>query len=62
MRCKCEEANGKGLTGDLYTCIPCGMLCILPAWLQALREAIAALYENLKPEQLVVRVPEEGAQ
>jgi hypothetical protein len=36
------------------------MLCLLPALLQALREAIAALYENLKSEQLVVCVPEEG--
>jgi hypothetical protein len=31
------------------------------SWLQALREAIAALHEKLKPEQLLVCVPEEGA-
>jgi hypothetical protein len=37
------------------------MLCLPPSLLQALREAIAALYDNLKPEQLVVCVPEEGA-
>jgi hypothetical protein len=37
------------------------MLDINVVWLQALREAVAALYEKLKPDQLVVCVPEEGA-
>jgi siroheme synthase len=40
---------------------PLSLLCLLPAFSQALREAVAALYDKLKPEQLVVCVPEEGA-
>lgn len=54
----CKYLQAEVLALMLSTCA-LSLACCLPSS-QALREAIAALYERLQPEQLVVCVPEEG--